>query len=325
MELGSWARRVNGTLIAEPGNERELIEMIHVLADRKVGLNRDLALSRARLLDFGTVNSRSMTVEVGVGWLVSALDEKLKPYGLTLGPLSPGAMGLRLCDFLEGPWAGLRAIPGGRLEPICTSLGAVFPDGRQLATSSAPRSAAGPDLNALVLGGNGRIALATKATLRCIPYPEGDARRSFSFASPVSFVRALKRAISEGFYPWRVHVDARGLRTLVEVRWCESRGSVERDRELLQRCVEDERGQSIDPLPDEAGQGEGMWEHEATWDAVRGALERSEQLLLFRFSLATVVARGQVKGLPLGATGRWTSLGDRLLAFDPRGSFGGAS
>ena len=138
-------------------------------------------------------------------------------------------------------------------------------------------------------------------------------------------MRALKRAISEGFYPWRVHVDARGLRTLVEVRWCESRGSVERDRELLQRCVEDERGQSIDPLPDEAGQGEGMWEHEATWDAVRGALERSEQLQLFRFSLATVVARGQVKGLPLGATGRWTSLGDRLLAFDPRGSFGGAS
>lgn len=322
--LGSWARRIDGALVAEPRDERELIEVIHVLADRKVALHRDVALSRARFLDFGPVHTRSMTVEVGAGWSLGALDEKLKPFGLTLGPLSPGAMSLRVCDFLEGPWSGLRSIPGGRLETTCTSISAVLSDGRRLGTSDAPRSAAGPDLTALVLGGHGRIGLVTRATLRCLPYPEGDVRSTFSFPSPVAFITALQRAVAEGFYPWRVHVDPRGQRTTVEVRWCESCGSVERDRELLHRCVDDVGGLAGAPVPD-ASAAEAHPEHETTWDSVRRALERDRPLQLFRVGLTSVVARGDVKGLRLDQPARWTTFAERLLPLDPRGLFGGAT
>ncbi|MFT3709414.1 MAG: hypothetical protein QM817_17390 [Archangium sp.] len=320
--LGNWARRIDGALVAEPADERELIEVVHVLADRGVKLHQDIALSRARLTSLSDIAKNSMTVEAGAGWKLADLDAKLRPHGLTVGPLSPAAMQLRLCEFLEGPWAGLRSIPGGRLEPLCTSISAIFPDGRRLETSRAPRSAAGPDLSALVLGGHGRLALVTSAVVRCIPFPENDVRATFSFPSAQGFVNAMQRAVAEGFWPWRMHVDPRSGRVLAEVRWTASVGAVERDRELLQRCVNDSGGRSAG---EEEREPPVAVEHEATWDAVRAALEAKHPLALFRVSLTSVVARGDVEGLALDTPSTWTSLAGRLLPLDSRGLFGGAA
>lgn len=320
--LGSWAKRINGALVAEPADERELIEVVHVLADRGVKLHKDMALSRARLTSLSEIAKNSMTVEAGAGWRLSDLDAKLKPHALTVGPLSPAAMQLRLGEFLEGPWAGLRSIPGGRLEPICTSITAIFPDGRRLETSRAPRSAAGPDLSALVLGGHGRLALCTSAVVRCIPLPENDVRGTWSFPSPQSFVTAMQRAVAEGFWPWRMHVDPRSGRVVAEVRWTASVGAVERDRELLHRCADAAGGRPSGEAEREAPVDV---EHETTWDAVRSALESKKPLQLFRVSLTSVVARGDVEGLQLDTPSTWTSLAGRLLPLDARGLFGGAS
>jgi hypothetical protein len=66
-------------------------------------------------------------------------------------------------------------------------------------------------------------------------------------------------------------------------------------------------------------------EHESTWSAVLASLEQGRALQLFRLSLTTVVARGDVEGVPLNEPTGWTSLGGRLLALDPRGVFGGAT
>lgn len=318
--LGSWARRIDGALVAEPADERELIEVIHVLADRGVALHRDISLSRARLDRIGLVQSKAMTVRVGAGVVLHELEAYLKPHGLTLGPLSPAAMSLRLGEFLEGPYAGLRSIPGGRLEPLATALTAVLSDGRRLETSHAPRSAAGPDLSALVLGAQGRMALVTEATVRCVQHPERDVRVAWSFASAQDFVSAIQRSIAEGFWPWRVHAAVAEGRVIAEVRWAASVGSVERDRELLARCVEAVGGRGASVSDDE---GPLSPERETTWDAVRVALERGQAVQLFRLTLATVVARGVLDGLPLDAPTAWTSRGERLLAIDKRKTLGG--
>jgi FAD/FMN-containing dehydrogenase len=327
--IGSWARRVNGRLLAEPSDERELVEVLHVLADRNARFNRDLQLSRARLDDVGTVHERSMTVEAGAGVVLQTLDDHLKPHGLTLGPLSPAAMSLQLGDFLEGPYAGLRSIPGGRLEAVCTSLSALTSDGRRFETSRSPRSAAGPDLSALVLGGQGRVALVTRAVVRCVAYPERDVRMMFSFPSAAAFVSAMQRAVAEGLWPWRVHVEPRGQSLSVEVRWASSVGSVERDRALMQLCASDvsaglsepvEDGPRGKPLVDDSP----AREHESTWDHVHHALDQGRALQLFRLTLTTVIARGDVEGLPLHESSAWSSTGNALTTLDARGLFGGA-
>ncbi len=320
-QLAKVTKRVDGALVAEPASERELVELLHVLGDHRLALHRDVALSRARLDRVGPVAARSMTVPVGAGVVLRDLDEQLRPHGLSLGPLTPAAMGLRLGDFLDGCYAGLRAIPGGRLEPLCTSLTAVLADGRRLKTSDAPRSAAGPDLSALVLGGHGRLAVTTEATVRCLPLPERDVRMAFSFPSAERFVSAVQRALAEGLSPWRVHADPRSGRVVAELRWASSVGAVERDRALLARCVDEAGGRG-------AGEGEREGpvavEYEATWAAVRASLEQGRALQLFRLSLASVVARGEVEGVPLDEPRAWTSLAGRLLALDARRVLGGA-
>lgn len=320
-QLAKVTRRVDGALVAEPASERELIELLHVLGDHRLALHRDVALSRAKLLSMAPVAPKSMTAQVGAGVVLRDLDATLRGHGLSLGPLTPASMGLRLGDFLEGPYAGLRAIPGGRLEPLCTGLRAVLADGRRLTTSDAPRSAAGPDLSALVLGGHGRLAVLTQATVRCLPLAENDVRMNFSFPSAERFVVAVQRALAEGLCPWRVHADPRTGRVLAEVRWASTAGAVERDRALLARCVEEAGGRG-------AGEGEREGpvavEHESTWAAVRAALEQGRPLQLFRLSLASVIARGEVEGVPMNEPTSWTSLAGRLLALDERRVLGGA-
>lgn len=324
--LGSWARRDDvGRLIAEPRDERELIEALHVLADRGAKLHHELTLSRARLAKLGPVQQKSMTIRVGAGVVLRDLDAHLRAHGLTLGPLSPAAMALSLAEFLEGPYAGLRSICGGRLEPLVTSVAAVLSDGRRLETSHAPRSAAGPDLSALVLGGHGRVALVTEATVRCEPLCERDVRVAWSFPDAQAFVSALHRSIAEGFWPWRVHADASSGRVLGEVRWASTVGSVERDRDLVTRCAEAFGGRGVSepeltdaPLP-LAG------EREVSWELVRDVLGKGRAVQLFRLSLATVIARGELDGgLLLDAATPWHPLSGRLLTLDQRGTLGGA-
>lgn len=318
---GSWARRVNGALVAEPADERELVEVIHVLADRGVRLHRDLHLSRARLDGVELVKDRSMTVRAGAGVRLGALDGQLKAHGLTVGPLSPSAMALPLGDFLEGPYGGLRSIPGGRLEPLCTALTALTAEGRRFETSHAPRSAAGPELSALLLGGEGRLGLVTSAVVRCFPYAERDVRLCFGFSDGSAFVAALQGALAEGFWPWRVHVAAREGEVLAEVRWASVVGSVERDRDLLLRTVEHAGGRALGEVEVAAPHDA---ERECTWDAVEAALAAGRTLQLFRLSLTSVVACGEVEGLRLEAGAPWGPLSRRLAALDPRGVFGGA-
>lgn len=319
--LGSLARRTPSGLVAEPKDERGLVELLHVLANEGAQLHRDVKLSRARFDQIGRVEPKSMSVTAGAGVVLRTLDEKLRMYGLTVGPLTPAAMSLTLGELLEGPYAGMRAIPGGRLEPICTRVVGYFADGRRLETSAAPRSAAGPDLTALFLGGHGRLALVASAVIRCFPLPESDVRFTWSFPSAQSCVSALTRAIAAGCLPWRVHADARSGRVVVEARWAGTVGGVERDRELLDRCIDDAGGR---PAGDAEREPPVSVEHESTWDAVRASLERKTALQLFRLSLTSVVARGDVEGVPLDEPGAWSSLGGRLLALDPRRVLGGA-
>jgi hypothetical protein len=65
-------------------------------------------------------------------------------------------------------------------------------------------------------------------------------------------------------------------------------------------------------------------EHESTWAAVRAALEQGRPLQLFRLSLTSVIARGEVEGVPMNEPTSWTSLAGRLLALDERRVLGGA-
>ncbi len=327
--LGPLAVPGPGGPTVVPASTRQLTEVLQILASQGAALNKHVKLSLAELKHIARIEPKAGTVEAGGGVTLAALDATLASHQLTIGPLSPRAKALTLHAFLEGPDAGLRAIPGGRLEPICLAIVAVLPDGRVYRSHPSPRSAAGPDLVALMLGGDRRLGVITEATVRCFPFATAHRSQVFSFPSADAFVAAMMAALSDGVWFESVRVETRSDRAQVELNCLGSDETVERDLNTLGRRAFDVGGRPTGRLSGEfpAGESPGTaWEErEATWDAVREAVAAARPLVLHRLCLASVIARGEIAGMPLTHAGAWSATTAALAgAMDPRGVLGGA-
>lgn len=286
-------------MILEPRDEAELIATL-----RQRG-REGRELSRAKLVSHGAVDGTSMTIRAGAGLTLAAIDELLRPHGLCLHALPAEARALTLGAFLEGPWAGLHAVEGGRLEPICSSLAAVLPDGRRFETSRAPRSAAGPELAALVLGASGRFAWVTEATLRCRPRGERLVHHAWAMPDVASAIESLRRGLASGALPAEVRLAPRGTSVHLTALLSGSAEGIERDRQSLSL----EGGAPAAPALDAAT---GPW-RECSWEDVQRGLLDGATLTLARLSLATVVCAGGERGLPLEGAPAWSAASNLLL------------
>ncbi|MBL8950597.1 MAG: FAD-binding oxidoreductase [Myxococcaceae bacterium] len=297
-------------LYASPKSARELADVLAVLRAHGARLHHDVRLSRGAFDRLEAVDPKSCTVQAGAGIVLAELERQLQPHALSLGPLSPAALKLTLADFLEGPYAGLRAIPVGRLEPLCASLVAVLHDGKRLETHFSPRSAAGPDLAALVLGAHGRIGLVLSARLRCVPLPEAKQRARLSFPSVESALDALKAALGDGCVPAKVRAHKVSDRAVLELELEGAIDAVARDLHSLQHRAPLFGGRPAGAdlaAPGTAG------EHECSWQSVARALATGHAVDLYRLSLHGAVVAGGAGGLMLDAPARWAN-GSTLAA-----------
>ncbi len=312
-----------------PSSTRQLTEALQILASQGASLNKHVHLSLGELKQVTKILPRAGTVEVGGGLVLAALDAALAAHQLTLGPLSPRARALTLAEFLEGPDAGLRAIPGGgRLEPMCLAITVVLADGRVYRSHPSPRSAAGPDLVALMLGGQRRLGVITEAVVRCFPFAPARRNQAFSFPSADAFVSALMACLADGVWFESVRVETRSDRAQVELNCLGTDEAVERDFNTIARRAFDVGGRPAGrltgefPLADSKGN---PWdEQEVTWDAIRISVAASSPLELHRLSLASVIARGDIAGLSLSRPGTWNAASTALAAaIDPHRVLGG--
>lgn len=313
-----------------PASTRQLTDALQILASQNAALHRHASLSLSALSQVTRLEPQGGTVEAGAGLTLASLDTALSEQQLTLGPLSPRARDLTLGQFLEGPDAGLRAIPGGRLEPLCLAITAVLPDGRVYRSHPSPRSAAGPDLVALLLGGHRRLGIVTEAVVRCFPFATARRSQVFSFPSADAFVTAMLAALSDGVLFESVRVETRAGRVQVELNCLGTTEGVDRDFNTLDRRAFDVGGRPTGRLSSEfpaAGTTPGVaWEErESRWDAVRAAVAAGNPVALYRLAIVSVIARGDVEGMPLNTTVAWPASTAALpAAIDPRGVLGGA-
>lgn len=307
-------------LVVSPASAHDLADVLHVLAASGAALFRDVQLSRAALRATSRPDARSLTVDVGAGVALEALELRLQADGLGLGPLTPACRALSVGEFLEGPWAGLHAIEGGRLEPLCTRVELVLPDGRLFQTQPGPRAAVGPDLLALVLGASGRLGLVTSATLRLRPLATARSAVGFTFPSPASLVGAVLSALSDGCLPVQLRVRG-GARPRLVAELASDPATVARDADDLGRRALAAGARAVTPPP---GPALDPLERECSWAQVQAALTHEVDLELYRPSLASVVARGPVEGLALTAAQPWSAGQGLPGALDARGVAGGA-
>ena len=106
---------------------------------------------------------------------VAQVEATLARSKLTLGPQPPSVLRGTVADWLEGPFA-CRRVEDGRLGPGVASVEAALPNGFLFVSRAAPRSAAGPAVEQLFLGGGGEAGRLIAATLKAGPIPKETVR-----------------------------------------------------------------------------------------------------------------------------------------------------
>src|SRR5690606_27100006 len=117
----------------------------------------------------------AMWVHAGGGAQVREVEQALQRAGLTLGSQPPQVFDGTVAAWLEGPLAGRRAMDG-RLEPGVAGVQGVLRDGTPVDSRPAPRSAAGPSVAHLLLGGGARCGFLLGATLKARRLPASQER-----------------------------------------------------------------------------------------------------------------------------------------------------
>lgn len=152
----------------------------------------DWRLSTAKLNQLHWLDQEDQTCEVGVGMSPEALQAAIAPYGLELGVEAPSSQEGSLGGLFFSHEVNLLHQSYGHAREQVLGMHAFLADGTPIQSGSrVVKSVAGYDLTRLLLGSEGRLALATRLTLRLHPRPKSlDWRRL-----PIHEWRRVRRSL----------------------------------------------------------------------------------------------------------------------------------
>ncbi len=228
-----------------------------------------------------SVDGLNGIARVEAGCSVASLEAAARRAGSTLGPLLPTVRAGSVGAWLAGPTRGERGVPGARRETAALSVAAVLGDGRIAEGRAAPRSAAGPDLDHLSLGGSGRLSVVAAAWIRLFPASPALVS-SWRCGSVSAAVAAVEQLCLDRTAPARARIEAQDGRARLALAWeALETAPIERDRSArtLQAagCAPDPDAATNqwvrEPLP-----GQPV-EIDARWAALRSCAVSSLQLI----------------------------------------------
>jgi FAD/FMN-containing dehydrogenase len=244
------------------------------------------------LLDFiAGLEPASATVRVGAGARVASVESALQEKSLSLGGLTPGTLGATVGEWLAGPAAGLRVIPGNRLETAAMALEVALRGGGLFASHPAPRSAAGPGLEAAFLGAGAEAGLIVGATLRALPHHGERAWVHASFPGAEGFSAGLRVLLQRDVPVVEAQIDPRGGTPEVDFLLCGPAFRAVRDRAAVEEWVTREgTRRTVSAVGNRAH----SHETEISWADLPAVIGRGAPIALFRLSRESlVVATGE--------------------------------
>ena len=155
-----------------------------------------LALDTTRLDSLVRFDAQSLLATFQAGIDGPALEATLRAHGATLGHFPQSFEHSTLGGWIATRSSGQFSNRYGAIEDHLVSVRVVTPTG-VLRTIEVPRSASGPDLNALVLGSEGTLGVIVEATLRVKPLPAASGERGMLFRDFASGVAAVREAVRE--------------------------------------------------------------------------------------------------------------------------------
>lgn len=271
--LGAKPPKMAAPVIASPGTTPEVERVLALAREHEVPVfiagtsgrgvdwstlprGPSVVIDVARLDAILSVDELSLLVTAQSGIRVATLERALLKRGFTLGFHLGGfaervSVGGMLATGLPPFGSPLRGTPSEHVAAV----GWVLPDGTRVRGKLTPRSATGPDPDALVLGARGTLGVITEATLRIHRLSEERQLLGFGFRSLADAIAALASLVDRGLSPtsagiWPAGAGAkRGARLAAQFsgsrEW--TKAMVAAAKKLMK-----ERGARPDPKPDES-------------------------------------------------------------------------
>ncbi len=154
-----------------------------------------LTIDMTRMHRLLAVDEVSHTATLEAGVYGPALERQLQARGYTLGHYPQSFEFSTLGGWIAARGAGQQSNRYGKAEKWLLAARLATPRG-PWNTESFPASAAGPNLNQVVLGSEGTLGIITEATVRIHPVPAAQDYRGYlfrSFAAGVAAVREISQ------------------------------------------------------------------------------------------------------------------------------------
>ncbi len=162
-----------------------------------IPLHGGIMLDLKKMDRIRSIDDYSLSARIESGAVGEILERELNESGYTIGHFPSSMYCSTLGGWIAARGAGQLSTLYGKIEDMVLSLEAVLPDGGVMETNNAPREATGPDIDQVIIGSEGALAVVTAATMKLHHLPEAKVYASFLFpyiTNGLESMRKLMRA-----------------------------------------------------------------------------------------------------------------------------------
>lgn len=215
-----WADRgremPQGDFIVSPKNAQEVSKVLKIANYYKIPVTTwgggggtqggaipvcgGIVIDTKRMNEIFDFNEKGMYIECGAGAIYKHIEWAANERGYSTMHFPSSLTCSTVGGFLAHRGIGVVSTKYGKIDDMVLQMEVVLPNGDIIYTSSAPKHAAGPDLNQIFIGSEGTLGIITKAQIRIYVQPEVRRFRGFLFKD-MSAAFAASRELLQIFKP----------------------------------------------------------------------------------------------------------------------------
>ncbi len=196
-----WADRgremPQGDFIVSPKNAQEVSKVLKIANYYKIPVTTwgggggtqggaipvcgGIVIDTKRMNEIFDFNEKGMYIECGAGAIYKHIEWAANERGYSTMHFPSSLTCSTVGGFLAHRGIGVVSTKYGKIDDMVLQMEVVLPNGDIIYTSSAPKHAAGPDLNQIFIGSEGTLGIITKAQIRIYQQPEVRRFRGFLF------------------------------------------------------------------------------------------------------------------------------------------------